>query len=103
MNSPEKIHEGFFSKKVIIWVCFLLLLALFLLFSNYGILKRISVNNRQKELHVLIENQKVAIDSLSNEIKILMADSLEIERLARESYGMVKPGEKVFYIQKAKD
>ncbi|MFW6276782.1 MAG: FtsB family cell division protein [Bacteroidota bacterium] len=38
-------------------------------------------------------------DSLKQRIKMLQKDTSEIERVAREKYGMVKPGEKVYILK----
>lgn len=75
---------------------------IFVLFSDHGLGKRVSLEMRKSELYDLIENQEQYSDSLRNKVKRLKSDTLEIERIAREKYGMVKPGERVFIIRKTK-
>jgi cell division protein FtsB len=45
----------------------------------------------------MIEDERLKTDSLHNQIKLLENDDYEVEKIAREKYGMVKPGEKVFF------
>ena len=50
--------------------------------------------SEEKALDNAIEEQK----RLEKEIELLTSDSLYIEEIAREEYGMTKKGEEVFYI-----
>lgn len=68
------------------------------LFSDYGIIKRISVNMKVSELEELIEVENLKKDSLENRIYKLKNDTFLIEKTAREKYGMIKPGETVILI-----
>lgn len=76
-----------------------LVLTIIILFSEYGIIKRISLESDKDELYDKIAYEKQAADSLKNEIKLLKYDSTEIERIAREKYGLMKKGEKIYYIK----
>ena len=49
-----------------------------------------------------IERQHLVSDSLLRHIRILETDTLEIERLARQNFGMIKPGEEVYFTDKKK-
>jgi cell division protein FtsB len=69
------------------------------LFSDYGIIKRISVNMKVSELEELIEEENIMKDSLENRIDKLKKDTFLIEKTAREKYGMIKPGESVILIE----
>jgi cell division protein FtsB len=71
----------------------------FTLFSNYGLLNRIKLEVRKNELKEQIRTDKHTKDSLRLYIKRLETDMSEIERVAREKYGMIKPGEKIYYIE----
>jgi len=85
-------------KRYALWV--LLLASLnFIVFSDHGVLKRIKLESQKKELSQKIELEYKYKDSLNKVIKKLQNDTLEIERIAREKYGMVKPGEEVFIIK----
>jgi cell division protein FtsB len=54
------------------------------------------VTDLEKEL---IQHQQIT-NSMNIAIKKLKLDTLEIERIAREKYGMTKPNEDVYYIKK---
>ncbi|MFN8361869.1 MAG: septum formation initiator family protein [Candidatus Kapaibacterium sp.] len=71
----------------------------FVLFTNHGVVKRIELEMRQKTIEREIVRQRIVTDSLLRHIRILETDTLEIERLARQNYGMIKPGEVVYFIE----
>lgn len=71
----------------------------FVLFTNHGVVKRIELEMRQKTIEREIDRQRIVTDSLLRHIRILETDTLEIERLARQNYGMIKPGEVVYFIE----
>lgn len=83
-------------------LCVCLLLLIYVLFSNYGIVNTLKLQTTQKKLVTAIVKQKHTHDSLTKRLKLLKKDTLYIEQVAREKYGLVKPNEKVF-IMKEKD
>lgn len=87
------------KNKIIIVGAFLLLL-LFMFFSDYGFLKRIELEMKSADLEKEIILQQQTTDSIQGNINKLLNDTLEIERIARENYGMIKPNEKIYYIKK---
>lgn len=91
-------RRGMTRRTVLIITVLTALLVAFVLFSNYGLLTRISLNAEGSTLHDEIMVLKSTEDSLRTVIKSLENDSLEIERLARERYGYVKQGEQVYII-----
>lgn len=69
------------------------LLFLFVLPSRTYLAQRHSLSEAQTRLQVFeVQNAKLAADA-----ERLKSDA-EVERLAREQYGLVKPGEKAFVI-----
>ncbi|GAB1430275.1 hypothetical protein MASR2M18_11080 [Ignavibacteria bacterium] len=70
------------------------------LFSGYGTLTRSSLESDCTDIRTQIEAQQKTADSLRKYTKALLYDTIEIERIARERYGMIKPGEKVYIIRK---
>ena len=82
--------------------CVCLLLLIYVLFSNYGIVNTLKLQNNQKKLITAIAKEKHDNDSLTKRLILLKRDTLYIEQVAREKYGLVKPNEKVF-IMKDKD
>jgi cell division protein FtsB len=73
----------------------------FMLFSNKGILQRLSLESDKKAAaekykHIQIEQQR-----LIKELKALDNDPKAIEQVAREKFGMIKEGETVYKIKRA--
>ena len=83
-------------KKPIIRIVIGSLIFFFLLFTDYGFIKTFSLMIDKSELNHEIKVQESINDSLNLRIQTLTTDSLEIERIAREHYGLVKKGEDVF-------
>ena len=90
------IKEKATNKRFLIGTVIFLFLAIFMIFSKYGVIKRFELEMQKKEILRSIENEKRTNDSLHNQIKLLEYDKNEIEKIAREKYGMIKPGERVF-------
>lgn len=104
MNSKQKISKGPSRNVRIFFGLVALALFAFIFFSDHGILKRFTLENQKSELYSRIKQEEHNKDSLNRLIKNLYRDTIEIERIAREKYGMLKPGEEVFFInKKAKD
>ncbi len=90
-------------KKVVI-AAIIIVLGVSFIFSDYGIIEIIKNKFTKTELRSKIALETKLSDSLSIRIRKLEYDTLEIERLARELYGMVKPNEKLFiYKYKTKE
>ncbi len=82
---------------------FWLVLAVFavvawLVFSRYGLLTRYDVELTERNLDQAIQRQRHINDSLTQYRQRLLSDTLLIEQLARERYGMTRPGEIVLII-----
>lgn len=90
------------KKKVNIFIVstIIIIVLAFIVFSPSGLINRILLNNKQKELIKLINQEKLVQDSLLKTINQLKNDTLEIERIAREKFGMKRPGEKLFLVPK---
>jgi cell division protein FtsB len=67
-------------------------------FSNNGLLKRMKLENEKKELEKNISIEQKKSDSLEKKIKEIQTSDQELERIAREKYGMTKEGEKIYRI-----
>ncbi|MCU0331162.1 MAG: septum formation initiator family protein [Candidatus Kapabacteria bacterium] len=74
------------------------IVALFVLFSPYGVVTRLSLVGTASDLREDVVRLRSTEDSLRTAIKRLHSDTTEIERLAREQYGYVRPGEDVFIV-----
>jgi len=89
-------------KRLLLLISIIIVTGSFLLFSNFGILKRYELQKEKLELVNKINLEKHKKDSLTRYISNMENNKLEIERIARECYGMIKPGEKVYFIKKEK-
>lgn len=67
-------------------------------FGNRGLLKRLSLEHQASGLHAQLYHERAVSDSLRREIGRLRADTAAIERLARERYGMARPGETIYRV-----
>ena len=83
-----------------LFVC--VFIAIIIIFSDYGIIKRISLEMKSTKLQQEINSQKQITDSIQIAIDKLKNDTMEIEKIAREKYGMSKKNEDVYYITPAK-
>lgn len=88
------------NRKKTVVISVVILGVLIFIFSDHGLIKRILLELELKEKQELININKQTTDSLQLIINQLQSDSLEIERISREKYGMTKENEEVFYIKK---
>lgn len=89
-------------KKVMIVTLAVVLLFTFV-FSEYGIIRIVENKYSKNVVMGKIEKEKRKSDSLAARVKVLQYDTLEIERIARELYGMVKPSEKIYIYKSQKE
>lgn len=84
----------------IILIAVMLIILLFLLiFSSNGLLDTYRLSNDYEEISALVDKLKAENNSLKNEIKLLKSDKNKIEQVARERYGLIKPGEEIYLIR----
>ena len=89
------------KKKLTILVIAFLLLIIFL-FNNKGFVKRYGLEGERREIILKIENAKKEKTDLKNKINDLKNNPDTIEKVAREKWGMIKEGEKVFRVKPEK-
>lgn len=75
-------------------------LAMFILFSNKGVLKRLSLEAEKSSMEDKIETAQHEQQELLQQSKALDSDPRAIEKVAREKYGMIREGETVYKIRK---
>ncbi len=73
-------------------------LLVILTFGNRGVLKRLELESEVSSLHRGLYRDRATSDSLKMEIARIKADTTAVERLARERYGMVRPGETIYKV-----
>ncbi|MCB0712228.1 MAG: septum formation initiator family protein [Ignavibacteriae bacterium] len=71
-------------------------------FGNRGLLKRFELESRYNQAHEDMYQERETGDSLRGAIERLKTDSLEVEKLARERFGMARKGEEVYKISEDK-
>ena len=76
--------------------------ALFLIFNEFGLKKWIELNKTRNYLKSEIQTLLTQQINLQEEIVKLNVDQDYIEKIAREKFMMVKPGEKVFRVIESK-
>ncbi len=90
------------NKRKTIFISAICLFVLYFIFSDYGLIKRISLSSQLSNKMEEIQSYQQETDSLKTIIHKLKTDSLEIERIGREKYGMTKSKEEVYYIKTKK-
>jgi cell division protein FtsB len=70
-----------------------------LTFGDRGFLDVYRLNRRDKALAAEITAARAQIDSLEAEVERLRSDTAYITKIARESLGMARPGEKIYIIK----
>lgn len=71
----------------------------FVFFDTYSLLTRYQLSQKQADLAKKTEILQKKTRQLEQKIKNLRTDSALIEKIAREQYGMQKPGEVVYKIK----
>lgn len=99
MGMIKRINDNPESRRkaVLLLLAFLVVFSFFL-FSEYGLIKRFTVSSQLSEINESLEEAYFKSDSLKEEIELMETDIHTIEKVAREQYGMIKPGEKVFIL-----
>ncbi len=90
------------NRRKIALFSFLSFVLLTLTFSEYGLYKRLSLLSDHNSLRYDMYLLKQETDSLKKEISNLRTNNREIERLAREDFGLVKKGENIIFFQSKK-
>jgi len=93
----KKKERNYFNLLVIF---VLILLALYILFNSYGVIKYLGLKEDIGELNREITETGKKIERMKKEIDSLNTSDYKIEKLAREKYYMKKPNEQVYSIEK---
>lgn len=101
-ENKQKLYENPIKRHLVVGGVILFGILIFYLFTDYGAINKISYISQKNDLVQKSQKLTLEIDSLKKLEKKLITDTLSIERLAREKYGMIKQGEKVIFIKKNK-
>jgi cell division protein FtsB len=88
------------NKKILLGLLGLVLVIWFLFIDVYSLKTRWDLGQQKKELIQKTEELKNESKTLEQDIQKLENNPDLIEKIAREEYGMKKPGEKVYKIKK---
>jgi cell division protein FtsB len=88
------------NKKILLGLLGLVLVIWFLFVDAYSLKTRWDLGHQKKELIQKTEELKSESETLEQDIQKLENNPDLIEKIAREEYGMKKPGEKVYKIKK---
>ena len=104
---PKEPSGGWLKKKLknrntVLTFLVVVPVASFMIFSNKGFLQRVRLESEKQEINEKIAKAKEEQKLLLEQSKALDKDPRAIEKVAREKYGMVKPGETVYKVKKEK-
>lgn len=77
-----------------------LLLALYVMFNNKGVITRIRLEIERRDAIERVEAAERETQQLQSYLKALEGDRKTIEKVARERHGMAREGETVYHVKK---
>ena len=88
------------QRKFLQGLVFLICLSLFIvfIFGDHGLLKLYKIKQKRKEIQANITKLRNEKEKVTTEKNKIENDLNYIEKIAREKYKMVKPGEKIFKV-----
>ena len=101
-------EDGFFKnifkylyhrRRMLLYVLVLLLIMAYAVFGKKGILQRVELEMENKELQRKLKEEQEKTLILQKQIDDLKSSDKEIEKTAREKYGMTKEGEEIYKVQ----
>ena len=97
-NKPDSlsIFQKQFFKGLVFLICFSLTIVF--IFGDHGLLKLYKIKNKRQIVQKKIISLRQEREALKTEKIKIENDLSYIEKIAREKYKMVKPGEKIFKI-----
>ncbi len=90
------------KKRSIMILSFVLLALCSLILNDFGLIKLFQLQNRHSELKNELNNLLIQQAELNEDIQRLQTDENYIQKIAREKYMMVEPGERVYRVQEEK-
>ena len=90
------IFQKQFFKGLVFLICFSLVIVF--IFGDHGLLKLYKIKNERQLIQKKIASLREEREKLKTEKIKIENDLSYIEKIAREKYKMVKPGEKIFEV-----
>jgi cell division protein FtsB len=94
------VNQTLRKKHIVITLLIVVPVFSFMLFSNKGVLQRVSLESQKKEMQAKVREAQQEQVRLQQQSKALDADPKAIEKVAREKYGMIREGETVYKVKK---
>ncbi len=79
------------------------LVLLYFAFSAKGFVSRLHIENELSDKHARVTELERSIHTLEQQRDLVKNDMAAVEHVARETHGMLKPGEIVYRIRPARD
>ena len=97
-NKSKSFHRP--QKQLLKGTAFLIFfsLSIIFIFGDHGVLKLYKIKNERRAIQKKIAELREEKEKLKNEKNKIKNDLGYIEKIAREKYKMVKPGEKIFKV-----
>jgi cell division protein FtsB len=89
------------NRKISVMIGLVFVTVLMITFSNKGLLRRILLTRELADREAHIEELNRDIASLKQQRMLLASDQATIERVARETHGMIRKGEVVYRVRPA--
>ena len=101
-NVAAWLKKQFRKRNVLITLLVGVPIVSFVLFSNKGVVKRMSLEEEKHAMEEKLTQAKADQQQLQEQSRALDNDPKAIEKVAREKYGMIREGETVYKIKKEK-
>lgn len=89
-------------RKIILWAIVAAALGSFVFLDSHSLLKRMTWRNEYTEVRQENERLRGEIEQLEQEVSEGLSDEA-VEKIAREEYGMHRPGETVYPVEEGAD
>ena len=100
---PGKFFQKLWSNRKLSAVLLVVIVGvIFALFSNRGVLQRVRLEKEKSAWKEKIDEEMREQERLRKLSSDLDTGRFAIEKVAREEYGMIRPGEKVYRVRKSK-
>lgn len=98
-SDPPAFVKLLRNRKLSILIGLAVVTVLLVMFSNKGLLRRVMLEGEFREKETRIAELRKDIEILEQRRALLAHDRKTIERVARETYGMIRPGELVYRVR----
>ncbi len=99
MDAEKKQIQSWYKtvrkKKILLWIAGIIIL-ISVLTGPYGVYQRVVIAGQKHQLESQIERLTLEQERLMTERERLKWDLTYIEKVAREKYSLVRPGERVY-------